>query len=100
MASVSDSLWWFGYQIKTLLETICQGGFSQKDENKGWDLFENLAEKILQWEPTSEKPKNSQSIASKVGFLSLESFIATETKNATLMRRIEAIETNEPAKVN
>ena len=25
------------YQSKTLLETICQGGFLQKDENQGWD---------------------------------------------------------------
>ena len=35
------------YQTKTLLETMCQGGFLQKDENQGWDLFEDLAEKIL-----------------------------------------------------
>ena len=33
------------YQSKTLLETMCQGKFLQKDENQGWDLFENLAEK-------------------------------------------------------
>jgi len=50
------------YQTKTLLETMCQGGFLQKDENHGWDLFEDLAEKTLQWEPTSEKPRNLHSI--------------------------------------
>ena len=72
----------------------------QKDENQGWDLFEDLAEKTIQWEPTSEKPRNSQFIASKGGLLSLESSIAAEVKIATLMRRIEALETKEPANVN
>ena len=42
------------YQMKTLLETMYQGGFLQKDENQGWDLFEDLAEKTQQWEPASE----------------------------------------------
>ena len=63
-------------------------------------MFEDLAEKTLQWEPISEKPRNSQSIALKGGLLSLESFIAVETKIATLMRRIEPLETKEPANVN
>ena len=68
----------------------------QKDENQGWDLFEDLAEKTLQWEPTSEKLRNSQSIASKGGLLSFESSIAAEAKIAILMWRIEALETKEP----
>ena len=71
---------------------MCQGRFLQKDENQGWDLFKDLAEKTLQWEPASEKSRNSQSIASKGGFLSLESSITAEAKIATLMRRIEALE--------
>ena len=61
--------------MKTLLETMCQEGFLQKNENQGWDLFEDLAEKTLQWEPALEKLKNSQSIASRGGLLSLESSI-------------------------
>ena len=28
---------------------MCQGRFLQKDENEGWDLYENLAEKTIQW---------------------------------------------------
>jgi len=79
---------------------MCQGGFLQKNKNQGWDLFEDLAEKTLQWEPTSEKPRNSQFIASIGGLLSSESSIATEAKVATLIRRIEVLETKEPAKVN
>ena len=88
------------YQTKILLETMCLGGFLQKDENQGWDLFENLAKKTLQGESASKKQRNSQSIASRGGLLSLESFIAAEAKIATLMRRIEALETKEPANVN
>ena len=63
-------------------------------------MFEDLAEKILQWEPTSEKPRNSQSIDSKGELISLESSIAAEAKIATLMRRIEALEIKDLAKVN
>ena len=36
------------YQSKTLLETMYQGKFLKKDENQGWDIFEVLAEKIIQ----------------------------------------------------
>ena len=60
-------------------------------------MFEDLAEKTLQWELASEKPRNSQSIASKEGLLSLKSSIAA--KIGTLMSRIEALEIKEPANV-
>ena len=79
---------------------MCQGGFLQKDENQGWDLFEDLAKKTLQWEPASKKLRNSQSIALRGGLLSLESSIAAKAKIATIMRRIEALETKKPANVN
>ena len=36
------------YQTKMLVETMCQGDFLKKDEDQGWDLFEVLAEKIIQ----------------------------------------------------
>ena len=35
------------YQTKTLLETMCQWGFLQKDENQECDLFEDLTEKTI-----------------------------------------------------
>ena len=88
------------YSTKTLLESMCQGEFLQKDENKGWDLYENLAEKTIQWEPTSETSRNSNSISSKGGFYSIELSIANEAKLANLARRLEALETNEPSPVN
>ena len=63
-------------------------------------MFEDLAEKTLQWELISKKPRNSQSITSKGGLLSLESFITVEAKIVTIMRRIETLEIKEPANVN
>ena len=77
-----------------------QGGFLQKDENEGWDLYENLAEKTFQWEPTSETSRNPNSISSKGGLHSIESSIANEAKLANLARRLEALETKEPSPVN
>jgi len=72
----------------------------ERYESQCWDLFEDLAEKTLQLEPAFEKLRNSQFIASKGGLISLESFIVVEAKITTLMRKIEALETKEPAKVN
>ena len=51
------------YQIKTLLETMCQESFLQNDENQWWELFEDLAEKTIQWEPTPKKSKNTNPIS-------------------------------------
>ena len=86
--------------IKTLLETMCQGGFLQKDENDEGDLFENLAEKTIQQELTYENSRNSNSIPSKGGLHSIESFITAETRIANLTRRLKVLETKEPVLVN
>ena len=75
-------------------------GILQKDENKGWDLYENLAEKTIQWEPTTENSRNSSSISSKRGLHSIESSITNKAKLDNLARRLEALETKEPSPVN
>ena len=88
------------YSTKTLLESMCQGGFLQKDVNERWDLYESIAEKIIQWEPTSETSRNSNSISSKGGLHSIESSIANKARITNLARRLEALETKEPSQVN
>ena len=45
------------YQNKTLLETMNQERFLKVDEHKGWKIYEDLAEKILQWESTPEESR-------------------------------------------
>jgi len=77
---------------------MCQGGFLQKDANQEWDLFEELAEKTLQWEPTPEKFRNTNHISSKGGLHSIESFIPAEAKISS--RWMEALEIKEPVLVN
>ena len=79
---------------------MCQGGFLQKDEIKGCDLYENLAEKTIQWESTSENSRNSNSISSKGGLHSIQSSIAAEPRIANLVRRLKDLETKEPSLVN
>jgi len=37
----------------------------QKDENQGWELFEDLAKKTIQWQPTPQKSRNINPISSK-----------------------------------
>ena len=72
----------------------------QKDKNEGWDLCEDLAEKTIQWVPTNENSKNSNSISSKEGIHSIESSITAEARIANLARRLEDLETKEPNLVN
>ena len=100
MATMPNSLDGLDYPTKTLLETMCQGGFLKKDENEGWDLYEDLAEKTIQWEPTSENFRNSYSIPSKGGLHSIELSISNEARIVNLERKLEALKTKEPSPVN
>ena len=79
---------------------MCQGGFLQKDENQRWNLFKDLAEKIIQWEPILEKFRNTNLISSKGGIHSIESSITVEARIATLSRGLELLETKKPIPMN
>jgi len=94
------SLWWTRLSNENIVENYVPRGFLQKDENQGWDLFEDLVEKTIQWELSPEKPRSSQFIASRGGLLSIESSAALEAKIVTFMRRIEVLETKEPVVAN
>ena len=72
---------------------MSQGRFLKADEHEGYKIYEDLlAEKILQWEPTPEKSRNSNSISFKRGLHSIEDSIAIEAKLDNIMRRLEAKE--------
>jgi len=81
----------------TLLETMCQGEFLKKDEDQGWDLYEALSEKIIQWESYPEKTNPT---TSRTGMHSIVSSIAAEAKITQLMRRLELLEARDPSSVN
>ena len=95
-----NSLWRIRLFYQDPFRKYVPRGFLQKDENEGWDLYENLAEKTIQWEPTSETSRNPNSISSKGGLHSIESSIANEAKLANLARRLDALETKELSPVN
>ena len=76
------------YSTKTLLESMCQGGFLGKNETEGWALNEDLADKTIQWQPNPEKVKSNDSITSKGGAYSIENHIAHEAKLTSMMRKI------------
>ena len=76
---------------------MCQGEFLRKDENQGWDLYEALAEKTIQWESCPEK---TNLITSRTSMHSIESSIAAEAKITQLLRRLELLEPRDPNSVN
>ncbi|WOG92337.1 hypothetical protein DCAR_0311601 [Daucus carota subsp. sativus] len=74
---------------------MCQGKFMEKDEDQGWEFFEDLAEKTMMWESTREPKKSIQSSSAR-GLHSIGNNVATDAKLATLTRRLEALETSKP----
>ena len=79
---------------------MCEGRFLKKNEIERWEIYEDLAKKTLQWEPSNEEFRNSNSISSKFGLHPMEDFLITEAKLANIIRRLEAIETKNPISVN
>ena len=69
----------------------------KKDEDQGWDLYEALAEKTIQWESCPEKTNPT---TFRTGIHSIESSIAAEKKITQLMRRLELLKAREPNSVN
>ena len=41
------------FNTKTMLESMCQGEFMQKNEDDAWTFLEDLSEKTTQWESTN-----------------------------------------------
>jgi len=100
MVTLSNSLLQFRLFYQDPLRKHVQGGFLQKDENEGWNLYENLAEKTIQWEPTTENSRNSSSISSKGGLHSIESFITVDARIVNLARRLKALQSIKLAQTN
>ncbi|XP_063942447.1 uncharacterized protein LOC135150236 [Daucus carota subsp. sativus] len=80
-------------QTTALLESMYQGKFMEKDEDQGWEFFEDLAEKTMLWESTRE-PKKSIEASSSRGLHSIGNNVATDAKLATLTKRLEALESH------
>ena len=97
MTNLYDGL---DYQNRTLLETMSQGRFLKEDEHGEWKIYEDLAEKTLQWEPTPQESRNSNLISSIRGLYLIEDSIATEAKLDNIMQRLEAIELRNHVSVN
>ena len=84
------------YQMKALLESMCQGGILKKNEDEWWLLYEDLADKTIQWEPILEKFRTNNPNSSKGSANSIEANIAIEAKLAIVIWRLKALETKEP----
>ena len=52
--------------------------FLKKNEDEGWLLYEDLADKTIQWEPTLKKFGTNDPSSSKGGACSIEVNIAIE----------------------
>jgi len=55
-------------------------GFLKKNEDEGRKIYEDLAEKTIQWESTPNKYRNSNPISSKGGLHFIETSIVAKAK--------------------
>ena len=51
---------------RTMVESMCRGGFLNKTETKAWDFQEDLVKKTLQYETTSDEGLGARIRAGKV----------------------------------
>ena len=51
----------------TMVGSMCQGGFLNKSETKGWDFLEELVEKTLQWETSRDEGLHARTNSQMVG---------------------------------
>ena len=67
---------------------MCQREVLKKDEDQGWDLYEALTEKTIQWESCPEK---SNPTTFRTGMHSIESSITVEASITQLIRRLKLL---------
>ncbi|KAK1265662.1 hypothetical protein QJS04_geneDACA014972 [Acorus gramineus] len=77
------------YTTRTMVESMCSGEFTNKNETEAWAFLEEVAEKSMQWETIREPEKL---MPSKGGIHSIDSSFESEAKFASLIRRVEALE--------
>ena len=78
---------------KTMVESCCNGAFTQKTANQAWTYLEEVTENTLQWAPIKEEPKR-QTIAERGDIHRIEPKFEAEAKLAIVMKRLEALELN------
>ena len=72
----------------------------EKNKDERSLLYEDLADKTIQWEPTPKKFKTNDPSSSKGDAHSIKVNIDIEAKLAVVMQRLEALEIKEPVSVN
>lgn len=81
------------YPTKTMVESFCNGAFTQKIADQAWTYLEEVTENTLQWAPIKQKPKK-QTITKRGGIHKIELKLEAEAKSATVMKWLEALEIN------
>ena len=59
---------------------MCGGKFLKKDENERCEIYEDLTEKILQWQSANEESRIANPISSKRGLYSIKDTIVFGAK--------------------
>ena len=74
-----------------MVESFCNGVFTQKTADQAWTNLEEVAENTLQWELIREDPKRPI-VVERRGMQRVEPKFEAEAKLATLPRRLKALE--------
>jgi len=76
-------------QTRTIVESMCQGGFLSKSATGAWEFLEDLAEKTMQWE--SARDNSLKSRITRGGLHSISDVSHLESKIAILKKHVKGI---------
>ena len=76
-------------QTRTMVESMCQGGFLSKSTTNAWEFLEDLAEKTMQWETAWDDSLSSR--IARGGLHSVSNVSRLEYKVATLENMLKGL---------
>jgi len=83
-------------QTRTMLESMCQGGFLTKNPTAAWEFLEDLAEKTMQWETTRDDSLSSRIANVKGGLHAVSDLNHIESRFTALENQLKGLTIQQP----
>ena len=83
-----------------MIDSFCNGAFTSKIANSAWVFFEEVAGKMLEWEPITidvEQPTTTTTTTNKGDMHRVNSSFDNEAKMTSVIRRLKALEKSKGA---
>ena len=83
-------------QSRTMVESMCQGGFVSKSLTAAWEFLEDLAEKTMQWKTTRDDSLSSKIANAKGGMHTVSDLSHIESTFTVLENQLKGLTLQSP----